>query len=314
LATHSFPKIKRGCLEILQVNIGYKCNQACSHCHVNAGPNRIEMMEDSIISLIPKVIELYNIEVLDITGGAPELHPKFKELIIKASNLNVDIIDRCNLTILNEPGYEYLSSFLAKNKVQITASLPCYLEENVDRQRGNGVFARSIKGLKTLNSFGYGIPNSNLLLNLVYNPTGAKLPPDQKVLEDLYKKELSEKYGIYFNNLHALANMPINRFATYLESTGELKPYKDLLKKNHNSNNLNSVMCRNTISVDWTGDLFECDFNQQLGLAQIEGPKNIKELLPSKLSFYGNEISIGEHCFGCTAGSGSSCGGALNIE
>ena len=269
------------------------------------------MMDEKTISLIPKVIKSFRIKTLDITGGAPELHPQFKELVSQVSKLNIEIIDRCNLTILTEPGYEYLAEFLAKHKVQITASLPCYLEENVDKQRGAGVFNRSIKGLKLLNSMGYGMKNSDLTLNLVFNPIGPKLPPDQKTLEKEYKRELSKRYQIQFSNLLALANMPINRFANYLKATGDYEDYEKLLIANHNPENLNSVMCKSSISVDWTGELYDCDFNQQLKLKSNVGPKNLQELLETNSSISGNKISIGSHCFGCTAGSGSSCGGAL---
>tara|TARA_Y100001968_G_scaffold305868_1_gene322203 strand:+ start:481 stop:1422 length:942 start_codon:yes stop_codon:yes gene_type:complete len=312
LILERFPKINRDSLNLLQVNIGYKCNQTCTHCHVNAGPNRKEMMDDLTISIIPKVIESYNIKILDITGGAPEIHPKFKDLILSTSKLNIEIIDRCNLTILNEPGYEYLAEFLSNNKVKIVASLPCYIEENVDTQRGKGVFFRSIKGLQLLNSYGYGKKDSDLILNLVFNPIGPNLPPNQRQLENDYRKELLERYGIEFSNLLALANMPINRFANYLKALGKFEEYEILLRENHNSDNLNSVMCKTSLSVDWTGELFDCDFNQQLRLNQTEGPKNIKDLLDSNISFKGNQISVGSHCFGCTAGSGSSCGGALS--
>ncbi len=311
MSIQEFPRIKRSTLQTLQVNIGYKCNQACEHCHVNAGPNRKEMMDEFNISLIPKVIKKYNIKTLDITGGAPELHPSFTDLISKVSIANIEIIDRCNLTILTEPGFEYLANFLANHKVIITASLPCYLEENVDKQRGKGVFEKSIIGLKLLNSLGYGKKNTNLLLNLVYNPSGPNLPPEQNKLEEIYKFELHKNYGIEFNKLLTIANMPINRFSTYLKVTGQLEEYKQLLKQKFNHKTIPSVMCRSSISVDWTGELFDCDFNQQLGLSQIDGPKNIKDLLDTKFSFNGNHISTGEHCFGCTAGSGSSCGGAL---
>ena len=310
----SFPKIKRQELETLQVNIGYKCNQACGHCHVNAGPNRLEMMDKHTMSLIPKVIESYKIKILDITGGAPEIHPGFKDLVLQASKLNVQIIDRCNLTILSEPGFEYLGNFLAQQKVTITASLPCYLEENVDKQRGKGVFEKSIKGLRMLNHLGYGNSDSDLLLNLVFNPIGAVLPPAQKELEEAYRKELMARYDIRFNNLLTIANMPINRFSNHLKITGQLQEYKDLLRNKYNPKTLTSVMCRTSISVDWTGELFDCDFNQQIGLKQIEGPKNINDLLREKFLFKYNNIAIGEHCFGCTAGSGSSCGGALDVS
>ena len=280
--TNTFPSINKANINTLQINIGYKCNQACAHCHVNASPTRTEMMDDETISLIPKVIKLYQIKTLDITGGAPEIHPRFKSLIKKARELDVEIIDRCNLTILSEPGYEDLAEFLAENKVSITASLPCYLEENVDAQRGKGVFEKSIKGLQELNYYGYGNPSSDLILNLVYNPKGASLPPSQKTLEDDYKRELFNRYGIEFTKLLALANMPINRFKTYLENLGELEKYQNMLEENHNSSNLSSVMCKDSISVNWQGKLYDCDFNQQLGLEKINGPKELKDLIPKK--------------------------------
>jgi len=308
----TFPKIVRDHLKTLQINIGYKCNQACSHCHVNAGPNRTEMMSNKIIKLIPKVIKANNIKLLDITGGAPEIHPKFKQLVKEVRSLDVEVMDRCNLTILKEPGNENLTEFLATNKVQITASLPCYLEDNVDKQRGKGVFEKSILALKDLNSFGYGIKDTDLKLNLVYNPSLPHLPPSQKELEDLYRKELKDRYNILFSNLFVLANMPINRYETYLKQTGELKKYNKLLKDNHNSKNLDSVMCKSTLSVDWKGYLYDCDFNQQLGLIKNGSIQHINDLLKSNESLEKNPISIGNHCFGCTAGAGSSCGGELS--
>ena len=307
-----FPKIKRDYLEILQINIGYKCNQVCTHCHVDAGPNRSEMMSDDIIKLIPKVIKANNIKMLDITGGAPELHPKFKQLVKEVRSLNVEVMDRCNLTILTEPGYKNLSRFLALNKVQITASLPCYLKDNVDKQRGKGVFEKSILALKKLNSYGYGIKDNELILNLVYNPNGPQLPPSQKELEDTYRRELKERYGILFSNLFVLANMPINRYEKYLNIIGKLKEYNQLLKDNHNARNLNSVMCKSTISVDWKGNLYDCDFNQQLGIRRNGEIKHLNDLLIPLVSLKNNPISIGNHCFGCTAGAGSSCGGELS--
>ena len=306
-----FPEIKRDYLETLQINIGYKCNQACSHCHVDAGPNRTEMMNDRIINLIPKVIKANNIKMLDITGGAPELHPKFKQLVREVRSMNVEVMDRCNLTILTEPGHENLASFLASNKVQITASLPCYLKDNVDKQRGKGVFEKSILGLKRLNSFGYGMKDKGLILNLVYNPSGPQLPPSQKELEDIYRQELKERYNIFFSNLFVLANMPINRYEKYLNIIGKLKEYNQLLKDNHNSRNLNSVMCKSTLSVDWKGYLYDCDFNQQLGMRRNGYIKHLDDLLIPFVSLKDNPISTGDHCFGCTAGAGSSCGGEL---
>ena len=306
-----FPKIKRDNLDTLQINIGYKCNQACSHCHVDASPSRTEMMSDDIIELIPKVIKANNIKLLDITGGAPELHPKFKQLVKEVRSLNVEVMDRCNLTILTEPDHENLASFLSSNKVQITASLPCYLEENVDKQRGKGVFKKSILGLKQLNSYGYGIKDSDLVLNLVYNPSGPQLPPSQIELEDTYRRELKERHGIYFSNLFVLANMPINRYEKYLQLIGKLNEYNKLLKDNHNPVNLGSVMCRTTLSVDWEGYLYDCDFNQQLGMRRDGEIKHLGDLLIPLVSLKNNPISIGNHCFGCTAGAGSSCGGEL---
>ncbi len=307
-----FPEIKRDKLETLQINIGYKCNQACTHCHVDASPIRTEMMSDNIIKLIPQVIKANNIKLLDITGGAPELHPKFKQLVKQVRSLNVEVIDRCNLTILTEPGHEKLASFLASNKVIITASLPCYLKDNVDKQRGKGVFERSISALKQLNSYGYGIKNKGLTLNLVFNPSGPQLPPSQEELENIYRRELKERYGISFSNLFVLANMPINRYEKYLNIIGKLNEYNKLLKDNHNSRNLNSLMCKSTISVDWKGYLYDCDFNQQLGMRLNSEIKHLDDLLIPMVSLKDNPISIGYLCFGCTAGAGSSCGGELS--
>ncbi len=307
-----FPSIERKRLSNLQVNLGYKCNQACSHCHVDASPLRKEMMNEYNISLIPKVIKRYGIDRLDLTGGAPEMHPLFKDLIFEVNKLNIDIIDRCNLTILSEPGYEYLAEYLARNKVIIIASLPCYEEINVDFQRGKGVFKRSIKVLKELNQLGYGKENSGLQLDLVYNPIGAVLPPSQTSLEMKYKEELSKRFDIEFNNLLVLANMPIKRFALYLDSQGKLEEYKSLLAKNHNSNNLDYVMCKDTLSIDWQGKIYDCDFNQQLGLNAKFHPFTLNDLANRDITIKGKQISVGEHCFGCTAGNGSSCGGSLS--
>ncbi len=307
-----FPKIKRSYLETLQINIGYKCNQACSHCHVDASPSRTEMMGDDIIKLIPKVIKANNIKLLDITGGAPELHPRFKQLVKEVRSLDVEVMDRCNLTILTLPGHENLAKFLATNKVQVTASLPCYIKDNVDKQRGRGVFEKSILALKKLNMYGYGRKNKGLILNLVYNPNGPQLPPSQKELEDIYKRELMKRYGIYFSNLFVLANMPINRYEKYLNIIGKLKEYNKLLKDNHNSKNLDSVMCKTTISVDWEGNLYDCDFNQQLRIRRNGAIRRLDDLLIPPASLENEPISIGNHCFGCTAGAGSSCGGELS--
>tara|TARA_Y100001968_G_C19348240_1_gene713241 strand:+ start:324 stop:1262 length:939 start_codon:yes stop_codon:yes gene_type:complete len=306
-----FPLLKRSELTTLQVNIGYKCNQVCSHCHVNAGPNRKEMMEEEIINLIPKVLKKYNLKTLDITGGAPELHPHFKGLVKEAREIGVDVIDRCNLTILSEPGFSGLARFLADNKVIIVASLPCYEKDNVDKQRGFGVFERSLLGLRQLNELGYGKSENGLILNLVFNPQGAKLPPPQELLEKDYKCKLMKDHGIVFNNLYTITNMPIKRFATQLKINGEFDEYQKLLFESHNPCNLNTVMCRSILSVNWEGDLFDCDFNQQLGQNISGESTNLKDLIEIESRFIGNSIQVGNHCYGCTAGSGSSCSGSL---
>ena len=306
-----FPRIRRIGLSTLQVNLGYKCNQTCVHCHVNAGPNRKEMMTEENIALVPEVLKKYKIKTLDLTGGAPELHPQFKELVIKAKSIGSQVIDRCNLTILSEINQEDLAIFLAKNKVIVTASLPCYEEENVDKQRGGGVFERSIYGLKKLNKLGYGLKNTDLELNLVYNPQGPNLPPNQNILEEQYKKELYKRFSIEFNNLYTIANMPIQRFAQQLNINGEYSDYMRLLKTSYNKENLKSLMCKELISVSWEGKLYDCDFNQQLGLSLGLANLTLRDLLDKKRSIEGKPINIGQHCFGCTAGNGSSCGGSL---
>jgi radical SAM/Cys-rich protein len=309
---NAFPALNRGELETLQVNLGYRCNQSCSHCHVNAGPWRTEMMEEEQIKLIPKVLQTLNLNCLDLTGGAPELHPQFRSLVQETRGLGVQVIDRCNLTILQEPGQEDLAAFLANEGVKVVASLPCFEEERVDHQRGLGVFQRSISGLQSLNALGYGMPNSELELDLVFNPSGAQLPPAQGELEHLYRNKLLENYGIHFSKLLTITNMPIQRFAQTLKARGELETYYSLLHQAHCDNNLNSVMCRSLISVSWTGTLFDCDFNQQLGMPMRSGPKTLDELLNQTESINDQPIAVGAHCFGCTAGGGSSCGGALN--
>ena len=307
----NFPNIIKGKIDTLQINIGYKCNQACSHCHVNSSPSRTEMMSDEIIKLIPKIISKHDIKTLDITGGAPELHPKFKELILSLNNKKLKIIDRCNLTIFFEEGYQDLPYFLAENKITITASLPCYEKENVEKQRGYGVFDKSIKAIKILNKLGYGKKKTNLELNLVYNPIKPILPPPQKKLEEDYKKVLFDNYKIVFNNLYTITNMPINRYADYLKNKGELDHYFNLLINNFNKNNLENIMCKNTISVDYEGNIYDCDFNQQIKLRSENGPKTLFDLVdyPTPENY---EISARKHCFACTAGSGSSCGGSLS--
>lgn len=312
-----FPEIKRKALTTLQVNLGYKCNQTCVHCHVNAGPNRTEMMTPENIALIPKVLKARNITTLDLTGGAPELHESFRDLVRAAHSLGVKVIDRCNLTILFEPGQEGLAEFLAEHKVEVTASLPCYSLENVDKQRGKGTFDKSIAALQKLNSLGYGKEGTGLTLHLVFNPQGPTLPPEQKQLEADFKRELKHHFDIEFNQLFAITNMPIQRFGSTLVSKGTFKPYMQLLKDNFSQNNLDNVMCRSLVSVDWNGVISDCDFNQQLGLAVPTSVFSTKEPHLRDLIHAdpeGHNIRVADHCFGCTAGSGSSCGGSLVDE
>lgn len=310
LVETTFPALHRATLDTLQVNLGYRCNQTCLHCHVNAGPSRNEMMGAETLALIPTVIRARGIRTLDLTGGAPELHQGFRDLVRAARALGVTVIDRSNLTILSEAGQEDLADFLAANEVEVVASLPCYSEKNVDAQRGDGTFARSIAGLRRLNALGYGQPESGRVLNLVYNPLGASLPPAQGPLEAAYKRELFEHFGIVFNQLFALANMPIQRFGSTLISKGQFNTYMQLLHDSHSDANLPGVMCRSTVSVDWLGYLYDCDFNQQLGLALPTGARpHLRDLLAQDLA--GKPIRVAEHCYGCTAGQGSSCSGAL---
>ena len=313
LQSSDFPAIRRQATATLQVNLGYRCNQSCVHCHVNAGPNRTEMMDAGTMALIPQVLAARGIGTLDLTGGAPELHPGFRDLVRSARALGVKVIDRCNLTILFEPGQEGLAEFLAEHEVEVVASLPCYSVDNVDRQRGKGVFDKSIAALQRLNALGYGHEGSGRVLNLVYNPQGAVLPPPQPALEADYKRELGAHFGIVFNSLFALANMPIQRFGSMLISKGQFNGYIRLLKDNHRDANLAQVMCRSLISVDWLGRLYDCDFNQQLDLPMgggaEAGPRHLRDLLQADAD--GAPIRVAEHCYGCTAGNGSSCGGAL---
>ncbi len=312
LEATDFPALRRRKTETLQVNLGYKCNQSCLHCHVNAGPTRTELMARDTVFEVVAFLKAAAIRTLDLTGGAPELNPHFRLLVESARTLGVRVIDRCNLTILFEPGQEGLAEFLAAQQVEITASLPCYLEDNVDRQRGEGVFSASIRALQKLNALGYGRPDSGLVLNLVYNPQGPVLPPEQQQLEQDYKKHLAAAYGVVFNELYVLANMPIQRFGSTLVSKGQFDPYLKLLKDAYRPENLESVMCRTLLSVDWQGYVYDCDFNQMLGLplARKNRPRShLRELIAADLE--GNPIVVKDHCYGCTAGQGSSCGGAL---
>lgn len=313
LQTTGFPALRRRTLEILQVNLGYKCNMSCQHCHVNAGPNRTEMMDAATLALIPQVLVARGLHTLDLTGGAPELHAGFRDLVRAARAQGSKVIDRCNLTILFEPGQEDLAEFLAEQQVEIVASLPCYSLENVDKQRGKGTFDKSIEALRKLNELGYGIPGSGLTLNLVFNPQGASLPPNQSALQADYQRELFDHFGIVFNQLLAIANMPIQRFGSMLISKGRFNDYMQLLHDNFAAANLESVMCRNLVSVDWQGYLYDCDFNQQLGLALPgSGRPHLRDLLQQDLA--GRAIRVADHCYGCTAGQGSSCGGAVNLD
>ncbi len=314
LLNTDFPPIKRSVLETLQVNLGYLCNQQCLHCHVDAGPRRKEIMTAETIDNVLNFLKQKNIKRLDLTGGAPEMNPGFFSLVKKAREIGVHVIDRCNLTVLLEEGFEEAASFLAENQVEVVASMPCYLEENVDAQRGKGVFNQSIKGLKLLNQQGYAI-DEKLQLNLVYNPQGIDLPPSQDQLEDDYKKQLKQRFDISFNHLYTITNMPIKRFGSTLLSKGLFDDYMQLLKNAYSKENLSGVMCRTTLSIDWQGYAYDCDFNQMLGLPagqstdMASDKKHINELLQSDLN--GQGIAIMDHCYGCTAGHGSSCGGAI---
>jgi radical SAM/Cys-rich protein len=310
LRAHGFDTLPRSRVQTLQINVGKVCNQACHHCHVEAGPKRTEAMTaetaERILELLARAA---SVRTVDITGGAPELNPSFKRLAVVSRRLGKSVIDRCNLTILLEPGFEELPEFLACEQVEIIASLPCYTEANVDAQRGRGVFERSIRALKRLNEIGYGLPDSTLRLNLVYNPGGASLPPPQAALEVDYKRRLREDFGIEFHQLFTITNMPIHRFTDYLVRIGKQEYYGRLLESNFNAATMPNLMCRTLISVSWDGRLYDCDFNQMLEMPTERGLTvwdidSFEELARGP-------IRVGEHCFGCTAGAGSSCGGTI---
>ncbi|SDR98413.1 radical SAM/Cys-rich domain-containing protein [Halopseudomonas xinjiangensis] len=308
-----FPAILRGTLQVLQVNLTYLCNQRCLHCHVNAGPTRTEAMSDEVIEALFAVIDAHPVKTLDLTGGAPEMHPRFRDIVCHARAADLQVIDRCNLTILSEPGFEDLARFLAENEVQVSASLPCYSRDNVDKQRGDGVFERSIAGLQQLNALGYGQTGSGLELNLVYNPQGPSLPPPQRALEADYKQHLLEDFGVRFNSLHTITNQPIARFGSTLVSKGQFNDYMQLLRDNYSEANVPGLMCRSQVSVDWQGYLYDCDFNQMLDLPAplvARERSHLRDLLAARLE--GRPIATRDHCFACTAGQGSSCGGALD--
>jgi len=306
-----FPAIRRAKLDTLQINVGYRCNQSCFHCHVNAGPNRSEEMSGAVADLVLDFVKRRRIATLDITGGAPELNAHFRDLVVSARKLGAKVMDRCNLTILEQPGQTDLAEFLAEQRVEVVASMPCYRQDNVERQRGKGVFDGSIRSLQKFNALGYG-RDPALVLNLIYNPQGPSLPPAQVSLEADYKRVLSEQYGIVFNKLYVLANMPIQRFGTMLVSKGEFDGYLGLLQDAHLDANLDGVMCRSLLSVDWQGFVYDCDFNQMLDLPLLRGGRkrlHLSDLLDDNIE--GNPIRVAGHCYGCTAGQGSSCGGAL---
>jgi len=304
--------LSRRAVDVLQVNLGRYCNLACIHCHVESGPTRKEMMSRENVEAVLRFLARTGIPTLDITGGAPELHSDFAYLIASARKLGRHVMDRCNLTVLFEPGMEYLPEFFKLNEVELVCSLPCYSEENVDKQRGKGTFDASIRALQLLNEIGYGQIGGDLVLNLVYNPVGPHLPPRQDKLEQDYKKILCEQFGIAFNHLYCLTNMPITRYATHLKLRGEYDRYKELLESNFNGATLDQVMCRNLISIGWDGSVYDCDFNQMLEMPILDAAGNRLHIASLVLDqVRERSIQVGDHCYACTAGSGSSCGGAL---
>ena len=313
LEISDFPALRRKRLETLQVNLGYLCNLSCLHCHVAAGPKRTELMDRDNIDTVLSFLDRQNVQTLDVTGGSPEMNPHFRDLFREAHSMGVKLMDRCNPTIIEEEGYNWVPEFLAEHRVEVVASLPCYTSDNVDAQRGNGVFEASISALKKLNGLGYGKAGTGLELNLVYNPLGPSLPPPQEALEQDYKDHLGNEFGIEFNSLFTLANMPIQRFGSVLISKGQFEDYMTLLKNAYRRENLANVMCRSLISVDWQGYVHDCDFNQMLEMplgASGKPRTHLRELLEQDLE--GEHIAVADHCYGCTAGQGSSCGGALN--
>jgi radical SAM/Cys-rich protein len=312
LLESDFPPVKRGSVTVLQVNLGYLCNLSCVHCHVNAGPTRTELMSLEHIDQVLALLQRGDIKTLDLTGGAPEMNPHFRYLVTRARAMGVHVIDRCNLTILFEPGQEDLAEFLAQHKVEVVASLPCYIESNVEAQRGKGVYNDSIRAIHLLNRLGYGI-DPGLILNLVYNPIGAELPPPQQALECDYKRELGAQYDIEFNQLFTITNMPIKRFGAVLLAQGQYHDYMHLLRDSYSEDNLATLMCKNLLSIDWLGFVYDCDFNQMLEMPLLGSDRqrrHISDVLdPATLQ--GAAVLTGDHCYGCTAGQGSSCGGAL---
>jgi len=296
-------------VSVLQMNVGKRCNQACRHCHVDAGPDRTEVMRDEVVEACLRLLESSDIATVDITGGAPELHPRFREIVRRAHATGRHVIDRCNLTITRLPNYADLPEFLAEHRVEVIASLPSFAARQTDAQRGSGVFEDSIAALRQFNQLGYGVTNSGLLLNLVTNPVGAFLPAPQQALEADWKRELMRRYGIVFNRLYTITNMPISRYLQFLIDSDNLQGYMDRLVTAFNPSTIEGLMCRYTLSVGWDGRLYDCDFNQMLDLGtSSDAPQTIFDADVQSLA--SRRIVIGPHCFGCTAGAGSSCGGA----
>ncbi|GAB4348600.1 MAG: arsenosugar biosynthesis radical SAM protein ArsS [Immundisolibacter sp.] len=313
LQARAFPAIHRDRIDTLQLNLGYRCNLSCLHCHVNAGPNRTETMDRQTMELALQVAEQRGIGCLDLTGGSPEMNPNFRWLVEQARRRGMHVMDRFNPTIAEHDGYRWVPEFLAAHAVEVIASLPCHSQANVDQQRGEGVFESSIRVLQWLNRLGYGQADGELHLNLVYNPNGAFLPPAQDALEADYKRLLADNFGIVFNRLFALANMPVKRFGSWLVSKGQFDTYLDQLTAAHRDENLAHVMCRSLVSVDYQGFVYDCDFNQMLGLPLGGGgPRHLSSLLTTPPVDAPQPIAVGGHCYGCTAGQGSSCGGATN--
>ena len=304
-----FPALTRATTTTLQLNLGYRCNLSCIHCHVAAGPRRTEMMDVATMHLTLDVARHMRVATLDLTGGTPEMNPGFRDLVERARAQGLHVMDRLNPTIMEEPGYEWVGEFLAAHSVEAVASLPCYSQGNVDEQRGDGVFESSIRALQKLNALGYAQPGSGLVLNLVYNPNGAFLPPDQHALESDYRRLLHDNFGIAFNQQYTLANMPIQRYGSWLLSKGQFNGYMDTLRGAHRDENMDAVMCRTTISVGYDGMLYDCDFNQMLKLPIGGRPRHLRELIEDAPP---RHIAVAGHCYGCTAGQGSSCGGALS--
>jgi len=310
LVEHKYD-LRKTSIEILQVNLGKLCNLTCSHCHVESGPTKVkENMDENTAQAVVGLMDSLGAKTVDLTGGAPEMNPHFRYLVLEAYKRDLHIIDRCNLTILFEKGFKDLGKFLSDHQVEVIASLPCYSKDNVDKQRGQGTFVKSIQALQQLNSLGYGMPDSGLVLNLVYNPVGVHLPPAQEKLEKDYKRRLKDDFGIVFNKLYTITNMPITRYAKYLKAFNQLETYTELLINNFNPHTLDGLMCRNTLNVSWDGKLYDCDFNQMLGMSMGNGkPFTVFNISKSDIESW--NVLTGNHCFGCSAGAGSSCQGAL---